>query len=192
MIMVGDKVIFSWNNTNDKLNEYDLLTHRGMVVSKNKDNTYSVLYFDDFYTKIAYNIPSFCIGSISILDEEIEKINERYKYLIDEEKKKLKTVSQVEKDEQRKLVFNNTKQRIIRNCEWLTTKDIDEEDFINRVKEIANLKKQLFSPNKLPCMDEIHKYNGTIKYNIRQLENERNKIIDRLTGEKELEKWNKL
>lgn len=192
MSKVGDKVIFSWNNTNDKSNEYDLLTHRGMVVSKNNDNTYNILYFNGCSTNISYNVPSFRIDDISMIDEEVEKINERYKYLIDEEKKKLKTVSQVEKDEQRKLVFNNTKQRIIRNCEWLTTKDIDEEDFINRVKEIANLKKQLFSPNKLPCMDEIHKYNGTIKYNIRQLENERNKIIDRLTGEKELEKWNKL
>jgi hypothetical protein len=177
----GNKVIF------DKLNgNYDskgLLTNLGVIINNNENGTYHIMYFDYYKNPIAYSISEKYISFAYNNNIEQSRIKSCYEKLIEAEKKKLKTVSQEEKDKQKAERYENIKQRIIRNCEWCINKDLDDEDFINRVKEIANLKKQLFSPEKLPCISEIHRYNGTIKYNIRQLEEERNRLINQISDE---------
>ena len=165
----------------------ELLTWLGIIINDNKDNTYHVMYFDEHRIAIAYNVDEKYILPMEDNEYERARIMVKYDSLIEEEKKKLKTVSQEEKDKKKVERYESIKQRIIRNCEWCINKDLDDEDFVNRVKEIANLKKQLFSPEKLPCMNEIHRYNGTIKYNIRELERERDKVLSRISDE-EIEK----
>lgn len=186
MLNLGDKVIcdiYSGKQPHTR----GLLTWLGVIVNGNKNNTYHVMYFDEHRIAIAYDVDERYI--IPIEDNECERARIMVKYdsLIEEEKKKLKTVSQEEKDKEKVDRYESIKQRIIRNCEWCINKDLDDEDFVNRVKEIANLKKQLFSPKKLPCMNEIHRYNGMIKYNIRDLERERDKVLSRISDE-EIEK----
>lgn len=174
---VGDKVILNMSNSeigNPRL---------GIIINENKDNTYHVMYFDDYYINITYSIDYNYIIPLKNVRCERNRIAVVYEKLIEEEKKKLKKVSQEEKDEQKVERYKDIKRRIIRNCERCINKDLDDEDFISRIKEIANLKKQLFSPEKLPIINEIHKYNGTIKYNIRKLEQERNRILNRISDE---------
>ena len=195
MNQVGDKIIFTWLKPDSKCNETGLLTHRGMIVKDNGDNTFNVLYFDDDRLNrmnIAKNIDRNSIRPLSEIGNELDIINKTYDNLIEEQKKNLKTVSQEEKDKEKAARFESVKQRIIRNCECLLHNDIDEEDFVNRVGEISNLKKQMFSPEKLSCMSDIHRHNGTIKYNIRELDMERKKILERLNGDAIREKWNQL
>jgi hypothetical protein len=180
---LGDKVIFTWLTSESKSNEAGLLTRIGVIVKDNKDKTFNVLYFEDHFLKVATNINRNYIKPMSELENEKEVIINTYDNLIDKEKSKLKTVSQEEKDQEKITRFNNIKQRIVKNCEWLLHNDIDDEDFVNRVKEISNLKKQLFSPEKLQCINEIHRFNGTIKYNIRELQRERDSLLKRLSNE---------
>jgi hypothetical protein len=180
---LGDKVIFDKSNGNDNFKSKGLLTNFGIIINKNDIDTYHIMYFDDCKISIAYYISDDYIKPIEDNTYEQSRIEVYYEKLIEDEKKKLKTVSQEEKDKQKVERYENIKQRIIRNCEWCVTKDLDDEDFVNRVKEIANLKKQLFSPERLPCMNEIHRYNGTIKYNIRELEYERDKLLKQISDE---------
>ena len=188
MLGLGDKVIFDLHNGKNKdARGRGLLTYLGVVIHDNKDNSYHVMYFDDYRVGVAYNIDYRYILQIEDVEYERTRIITRYESLIKEEKAKLKTVSQEEKDKQKVERYEDIKQRIIRNCEWCINRDLDDVDFMNRVKEISNLKKQLFSPEKLPCMIEIHRYNGTIKYNIRELERERDKALNRIADE-EIEK----
>ena len=180
---VGNKIIFDYLNGKGEHNESGLLTRLGVIIQDNKDNTYHVMYFDDYNIHIAYNIIPNFILPIENVEFERTRIITKYEKLISREKEKLKTVSQEEKDKQKSERYESIKQRIIKNCEWCIDRDLDDEDFVNRVKEIANLKKQLFSPEKLPCISEVHKYNGTIKYNIRQLEQERYKLLKQISDE---------
>lgn len=177
---VGNQVIFDpYNGKNDAVR--GLLTYLGVVIHDNKDNTYHVMYFDDYCIRIAYSIDHKYILPVEDSEYERTRIMVKYEKLIEEEKKKLRTVSQEEKDKQKVERYEDIKQRIIRNCEWCINKDLDDEDFVNRVKEITNLKKQLFAPEKLPILSEIHRYNGTIKYYIRKLEEERDRVLNRIS-----------
>lgn len=56
--------------------------------------------------------------------------------------------------------------------------DIDE--FINRLKVICQLKKELYS-EKIPQIPEARKFNGTIKYQIKEINRERDGVIYSLT-----------
>lgn len=181
----GDKVIIDVHNGRHE-ETYGLKTHFGIILSVN-DGSYNVLYFDtnryNGYTNIAYYIMPENISLAEDNQFEISKIITVYNELIEEKKKELKTVSQEEKDVQKRERYENIKYRIMKNCEYCINKDLDDHDFVNRVKEIANLKKQLFSPEQLPCISETHKYNGIIKYRIRKLEEERNKLVRRISDE---------
>ena len=179
---LGDKVIFDIHSGKQP-HTRGLLTWLGVIINDNKDNSYHVMYFNDHGNAIAYNVDCRFILPMEDNEYERSRIMVKYDSLIEEEKKKLKTVSQEEKDKEKVERYESIKQRIIRNCEWCINKALDDEDFVNRVKEIANLKKQLFSPEKLPCMSEIHKHNGTIKFNIRELEKERDKALKRISDE---------
>ena len=186
VLKIGDKVIFDIHSGKHP-DAKGLLTCIGIIIEDNRDNIYHIMYFDDYRIAIVYDI--LCDFIIPLEDAEYERsrIEAKYEELINAEKNKLRTVSQEEKDKEKLERYESIKKRIIRNCEWLINRDLDDEDFVNRVKEIANLKKQLFSPEKLPCMNEIHRYNGTIKYNIRELERERNNVLKRISDE-EIEK----
>lgn len=186
MLGLGDKVVFDVHNGNHE-DTKGLLTHLGVIIHDNKDNSYHVMYFGDYWIGIAYDIDCRYILPIEDIECARKRVVTKYESLIKEEKAKLKTVSQVEKDKGKVERYESIKQRIIKNCEWCINRDLDDEDFVNRIKEISNLKKQLFSPEKLPCMNEIHRYNGTIKYNIRELEAERDKVLKRISDE-EIEK----
>ena len=186
-INVGDKVIFNKYGDSYTGHEVGLLTWFGVIARVNTDGTYNIIHFDDYRMNMTVNVKRTNILPISQVEHEREDITKRYNFLINEEKNKLRTVSDEEKDKDKLERYESIKQRIIRNCERLIDMDLDDEDFVNRVKEIANLKKQLFSPDRLPCMNEIHKHNGTIKYNIRQLETERNRVLSRISDE-EIEK----
>ena len=181
----GDRVVFDIHNgQRDDFNFKGLSTYVGVIITDHKDNTYDVLYYTDYGYNVVFNITDDNILPISEIEYEKTRIIVHYENLIKEEKLKLKTVIQEEKDREKAKRYNDIKYRIIKNCEWCIQSDLYDEDFINRVKEIANLKKQLFSPDKLPCISEIHRYNGTIKYKIRELEREKNNILDRLSDEK--------
>lgn len=181
MFKVGDKVLFNYYNESYTGTDKDIKSKVGIVLYANND-CYTILQFDDYKTNIIRNVKLDNICSIDENEIVRTKIYYIYDKLLADEKLKLKSISRIEKDKEKLENFNNIKHRIIRNCEWLIKSDLDDEDFINRVKEIANLKKQLFT-QKLECVDEIHKYNGTVKFNYRQIEKERDKLLNCISDE---------
>lgn len=142
MLNLGDIVVFGFNNSE---NTGKLLTHLGMIIHDNKynqDNSYHIVYFDNDKIDIAYNIDCRCILPIKYVEYERMIIFEKYESLVKEERAKLKTFSQEEKN-----------------------------------------------------MYEIYKYNETIENNIRQLEMERETVLNRISDEEienKLEKFCKL
>ena len=94
------------------------------------------------------------------------------------------TISQKEKDEEKIRKYNDIKNRIRKNCEWLINEDLDDEDFIDRIKEISRLKKQLFSIDLSDCVYRVRKHNGIIKYKIKQLEEDMVIVLSRISDEK--------
>lgn len=127
------------------------------------------------------------VHSITSL-EDIEhvrcEIEAFYDGLIKIEKAKLMTISQKEKDEEKIRKYNDIKNRIRKNCEWLINEDLDDEDFIDRIKEISRLKKQLFSIDLSDCVYRVRKHNGIIKYKIKQLEEDMVIVLSRISDEK--------
>jgi len=182
MFKTGDKVLFNWYNENYTGIDKDIRSKVGIILKVNNNDYFTILEFDDYKTNILSNIPHKNVCSIDDIEIVRTKIYYTYDKLLADEKSKLKSISQIEKDKEKLENFNNIKYRIIRNCEWLIKSDLDDEDFINRVKEISNLKKQLFN-QKLECVDEIRRYNGTIKYNYREIERERNKLLKCISNE---------
>jgi hypothetical protein len=176
-VELGEKVLFTWLSSEQGGNLAGLKTNLGVIVGINNDGTYTVLYHTGHSFSKCKNVKVENICSISDRDTVIQDIKNRYVPLLLQKKNQLKTVSTEEKDKEKQEWYDNIKKRILVNAERMLKSDLDDDDFLNRVKELTNLKKQLFT-NELKCISEIHRYNGTIKYEYRQLENEMNKLID--------------
>lgn len=85
------------------------------------------------------------------------------------EKSRLKTLTFAEKENAKKDIFDKKKKQIIATAKNMIEADNDF-DFINKLKEIARMKKALFEI-KTEDFDTTYKYNNAIKYGIRILEN---------------------
>ena len=100
---------------------------------------------------------------IEIVDEKIEVL-----------KSKIRTLTSEEKDELVKNKFNEIKTRINVVANKMIFSE-DESQWINCLKEICQLKKQLFSI-KIKDLDNVHKQNGSVRWKIRQLEEFRERV----------------
>ena len=120
-----------------------------------------------------------------LYDVEIirNRIKNKYNALISEEEKKLRNISEEEKDDERRKWYLDIKKRIIANCQACVGPSINDDKFLNRVKEISNLKKQLFSPGRLTCVDSIERSNRAIRFNIFKLEDKMNSFLKRISDE---------
>jgi hypothetical protein len=174
---LGEKVLFTWLDGGQGCNLTGLKTNLGVIVGENNDGTYTILYYTGHSFSKCKNVKRENICNVTERDTVINDINNRYEPLLLQKKSQLKTVSIEEKDKEKRDWYENIKQRIMVNAERMLKNDLDDDDFLNRLKELSNLKKQLFT-NELNCVSAIHRYNGTIKYEYRQLENEMNKLID--------------
>lgn len=177
----GDFVLFNIDGEKDYMK--GLLTHIGIVSSKGLGTYgYNIICWEDNNYKFYKGVDELKVRHVSEVLREIEKVKERFNEVLEFEKSKLKKVSQFEKDEEKIAKFEDVKKRILANCERMLCRDLDEEDFANRVKEIAQLKKQLYSNEKLSCVSDARKHNGVVKYNIRLIEEVRDKILKRLNS----------
>lgn len=131
-------------------------------------------YSNDVIYKKA-NSDFYCPISIQTAD----KVKDYFIEIIDEKievlKSKVRTLTSEEKDELVKNKFNEIQKRINATADTMLN-STDESQWINCLKEICQLKRQLFSI-KIKDLDNIHKENGSIRWKIRQLEDFR-KIVE--------------
>lgn len=110
-----------------------------------------------------------------------DNINAFYDEMINAEASKLKSVTPEMKEQELKELkerYTRIKPDILVNCKAMLETDIDDDDFLNRLAELQKLRNQLYRPNsRLECVSKTRKQNGTVKYNIRELRIERDKVL---------------
>lgn len=85
-------------------------------------------------------------------------------YEISQQKSQIRTLTSMEKDAIKKEAFDKKKEQIIATAKHMV-ESTDDTEFINRLKAIVQLKKELFTI-KISDIDNVHKSNGSIKHMI--------------------------
>lgn len=179
-INIGDVIVY--NLTND----IKPLFYFGYVLSKD-DLFCHVLSFIEHSYSIRHIDNTNNILKKSDANIATKLIESSYDKLIKDETAKIKTLSEFDKQQIEKEKYNDIKKRILVNCERCLNDCIDDVDLINRIKEISRLKNQLLNKDYSYVISQIHRYNGTIKYNIKQLEIQKRKALE-LISKGEFEK----
>lgn len=179
-INIGDVIVY--NLTND----IKPLFYFGYVLSKD-DLFCHVLSFIEHSYSIRHIDNTNNILKKSDANIAMRLIESSYDKLIKDETAKIKTLSEFDKQQINKEKYNDIKKRILVNCERCLNDCIDDVDLINRIKEISRLKNQLLNKDYSYVISQIHRYNGTIKYNIKQLEIQKRKALE-LISKGEFEK----
>ena len=179
-INIGDVIVY--NLTND----IKPLFYFGYVLSKD-DLFCHVLSFIEHSYSIRHIDNTNNILKKSDANIAMRLIESSCNKLIKDETAKIKTLSEFDKQQINKEKYNDIKKRILVNCERCLNDCIDDVDLINRIKEISRLKNQLLNKDYSYVISQIHRYNGTIKYNIKQLEIQKRKALE-LISKGEFEK----
>ncbi len=174
MFNIGDKVLFS-SHSNEKIK-----SNLGIIIDKN-DRQYAIIKFASSGGCYIYKVYENYIYSVLDVEKVRIDIKDYYNPQIEILKSQIKTATSQEKIQERVDKYNNIKERIIKNCDRIQD-CLDDEEFENRLKEINKLKKELHSMN-LTCGDIIRKENGTIKYEIRKIQNDMNGHLYNLDDE---------
>lgn len=183
-INIGDVIIY--NLTNDVKPRF----YFGYVVGKDNLSCHVLSFIEHSY--VIRHIDNTIDNTNNILKKSdaniaTKLIESSYDKLIKDETAKIKTLSEFDKQQIEKEKYNDIKKRILVNCERCLNDCIDDVDLINRIKEISRLKNQLLNKDYSYVISQIHRYNGTIKYNIKQLEIQKRKALE-LISKGEFEK----
>lgn len=121
------------------------------------------------------------------LDEVAVARNEVHTFYgkkLEEESAKLASVTSEMKEQEVLERYKRIKHDVLANCKVMLDPTTDDEDFLNRLAEVQKLRNQLYKPeSRLECVIKIRKQNGTVKYNIRQLKIERDKVLSEISEE---------
>lgn len=169
MYKCGDVVLFSTGDGRK--------TNIGMILKYKDSDEYVVLSVHNSAYK---NIKDEWIAPIEDIEFVRTEIIVYYNELIEEKQKLIRKPTQDEKDSEKIKKYEELKSQIKTIARRLS-ESTDDADFENRLKAIAEMKKNIFSI-ELECVSDIRKNNGRVKYEIQQLtqskENELNKISD--------------
>lgn len=177
MYNVGDRVLFSL--AEDELTDIRHKRNVGLIIDKIDDEHYVVLQHS--YGNYIYVVPFFKLDKLENVQLVRNAIECYYTEELSKLKLKLKYVTSEEKIIERKQKYDSAKDRILKNCEKLIS-CVDDDEFENRLKEITNLKKQLFAID-LECGDIIRKDNGKIKHDIKEETSIMNSELHRISDE---------
>ena len=174
----GDLVLMNWYQDDYSGDDKDLMLLVGMLIRVLENDTYLVVY----YNGNSYGITTTKnVAPIEDVEYHIIRLSCYYDDKINAYKSKIKHVSKEDKDKEKSEKFENAKQRLLENCRRLLT-CVDDEDILNRAKEINNLKGQMQNI-EFECAGEIRKANGTIKHSIMELNSKKAQALNKLSDE---------
>lgn len=167
----GDIVLFQTGENGFKNNI-------GMIL-KHKDNgNYAVLsVYNSAYKDVA---PSWVIP-ISNVEQARTEIISNYDKKITELQSQIRKVTQEEKDTERLEKYESLKKQILGTAKNLVNYK-DDDDFENKLKAIADMKRAIFSID-LYCASKIRKANGKIKWKIREEISARDSLLRNISDE---------
>ena len=167
----GDIVLFQTGENGFKNNI-------GMIL-KHKDNgNYAIL---SVYNSAYKDVSSSWIIPISDVEKARTEIIAHYDEKITELQSQIRKATQEEKDAERLEKYESLKKQIIGTAKNLVDYK-DNDDFENKLKAIADMKRAIFAID-LDCASDIRKENGKIKWKIREMISTRENLLRNISDE---------
>lgn len=156
----------------------ELKTNVGMIL-KHKDNGNYVILSK--YNTAYKDINPEWITTLNNVHKTREEVIKKYNDEIAAIQEQIRKVTKEEKEQDRISQYREM-QKEIKVVAKRLSESTDDVDFENRLKAISDMKKNLFSI-ELECVSDIRKQNGKLKYQIRELEKQRDNLLNRITDE---------
>lgn len=163
----GDFVYYSLSNEG----EIKLFVSSGMIVSVSKE-TISILSSSGGGSNYIYNVALDSVRPLSDKENIINEINAYYDKEIEKHQSKIKSVKREYYNDEIVSKYTQLKQEILNTAKNMIINTNDDEVFESKLKAICQKKKELFA---IECegMNDARKQNGEVKYNIKELNKQR-------------------
>ena len=167
----GDIVLFQTGENGFKNNI-------GMVLKHKENGNYAVLSVHNSAYKDVQ--PSWIIP-ISEVETARNEIVSHYEEKIVALQSQIRKATQEEKDAERVEKYESLKKQILGTAKNLVNYK-DDDDFENKLKSIADMKRAIFAID-LDCASDIRKENGRIKWKIREEISARDSLLRNISDE---------
>lgn len=169
-IKIGDYVYFKC------LEKDNIFTKSGIVLNINNDKV-SILE-KGYYSSSIETVSINNVRAISDKENIIDEIKNFYNEKIKKQETQLKSIKRSDYQEEIKSKYTLLQKEILNTCKNILD-TTDDYEFEQKLKAICQKKKQLFS---IECegMNDARKFNGEVKYNIRELIKKRENCIREL------------
>ena len=170
----GDVVLF-------QKDEKSFKNQIGIILKCKENGNYCLYTLSPMNTAVYADVKLEWISSLDKVDDIRNQIIAKYEKEISELQSQIRKPTQEEKDANKAEQYEDLKQQIINTAKNLVNYK-DPEDFENKLKAIAEMKRAIFSI-KLECVSDIRKENGRIKWRIRDKIFERDGLIKAINEE---------
>ena len=167
----GDIVLFQTGENGFKNNI-------GMVLKHKENGNYAVL---SVYNSAYKDVQPSWIIPISEVETARNEIISHYEEKIVALQIQIRKATQEEKDAERVEKYESLKKQILGTAKNLVNYK-DDDDFENKLKAIADMKRAIFAIN-LDCASDIRKENGRIKWKIREEISARDSLLRNISDE---------
>lgn len=168
----GDIILFQTQERNFKSNI-------GMILKHKENGNYVVL---SVYNSTCMDVQSSWIVSIDRAQSVRNEITAHCEEKIMELQSQIRKVTQEEKESERVKKYDELKKQILATAKHMIECK-DDNDFENKLKAIADMKRKIFSI-ELECASDIRKENGRIKGKIKEELLIRDSLLEHISNEK--------
>ena len=172
----GDVVLF-------QKDEKSFKNQIGIILKCKGNGNYCLYTLPPMNTTVYEDIKPAWISSLDKVDDIRNQIIEKYEEEISELQSQIRKPTQEEKDADKAKKYEYLKQQIINTAKNLVNNYKDHDDFENKLKAIAEMKKDIFSI-ELECVSDIRKENGRIKWKIRDKIYEKDSLLRPINEER--------
>lgn len=170
----GDVVLF-------QKDEKSFKNQIGIILKCKENGNYCLYTLSPMNTAVYADVKLEWISSLDKVDDIRNQIITKYEKEISELQSQIRKPTQEEKDADKAEQYEDLKQQIINTAKNLVNYK-DPEDFENKLKAIAEMKRAIFSI-ELECVSDIRKENGRIKWKIRDKISERDRLLKTINKE---------
>lgn len=170
----GDVVLF-------QKDEKSFKNQIGIILKCKENGNYCLYTLSPMKPVVYTDVKLEWISSLDKVDNIRNQIIAKYEKEISELQSQIRKPTQEEKDADKAEQYEDLKQQIINTAKNLVNYK-DPEDFENKLKAIAEMKRAIFSI-KLECVSDIRKENGRIKWRIRDKIFERDGLLKAINEE---------
>ena len=168
----GDVVLF-------QTGENGLKSNIGMILKHKENGNYAIL---SVYSSAYKDVKPSWIASVNDVENIRNEITSHYEENISELQSKIRKPTQEEKESEKVEKYDKLKKQIIATARNMIDYE-DDCDFENKLKAIADMKREIFSI-ELECVSDIRKENGRIKWKIREEKSNRDNLLKNISDEK--------